>query len=322
MTPCLYGGRFCHISDLVATIIRDINPWLPHQARFGLGYVAMNATLWIDLRDHFAMEHHEEWTEQKEQECTLNDLERDTEVVYRARIIRRQEDKLIADSKEAAAKNLLPERRAARVERQAGTIPRKNDVSSTSMSATLYPDWFLSRAGKRLSPDTPQRYWTPREGAGGCLTLEEELDASSVFDPLQSSQGAEGPRTPPHYSEAPTNIPPFDIAKVGVLPRMSPIMDQENALLNIAPGSPVRHTAPLGLDQGQGGSGPTSCSDSPMSLGSPVPGSSLRLGLKVHTWPVTPSTFSVREGLPRSTVEEDEEEMDAVGSDDADQAQD
>ena len=69
----------------------------------------MNATLWIDLWDHYAMEHHEEWTEQKEQECTLNDLERDTEVVYRARIIRRQEDKLIADSKEAAAKNLPPE---------------------------------------------------------------------------------------------------------------------------------------------------------------------------------------------------------------------
>ena len=106
MTPYLYGGRFRHISDLAATVIRDINPWLPHQACFGWGYVAMNTTLWIDLRDHFAMEHQEEWTEQKEQECALNDLERDTEVVYRARIIRRQEDKLIADSKEAAAKKL------------------------------------------------------------------------------------------------------------------------------------------------------------------------------------------------------------------------
>ena len=190
------------------------------------------------------------------------------------------------------------------------------------MSATLYPDWVLSRAGKRSGPDTPQPYRTPREGAGRRLTLEEELDASSIFDPLQLSQGAEGPRTPPHYSEAPTNIPPFDIAKVGVLPRMSPITDQENALLNVAPGSPVRHAAPAGLDRGQGGSGPSSCSDSPMLLGSPAPGSSLGLALKVHTQPVTPSMFSVREGLPRSTVEEDEEEMDAAGSDDANQAQD
>ena len=248
MTPYLYGGRFRCISDLAATVIRDINPWLPHQACFGWGYVAMNATLWIDLWDHFAMEHHKEWTEQKEQGCALNDLERDTEVVYRAHIIRRQEDKLIADSKEAAMKNLPPERRAAQAERQAGATPRKDDVSSTSMSATLYPDWVLSQAGKRSSPDTPQPYRMPREGAGRCLTLEEELDASSVFDPLQSSQGAEGPRMSPHYSETPTTIPPFEIAKVGVLPRMLPITDQENALLNVTPGSPVRRAAPPGLD--------------------------------------------------------------------------
>ena len=288
---------------LDATVIWDINPWLLHQAHFGWGYVAMNATLWIDQQDHFAMEHQEEWTEQKEQECTLNDLERDTEVVYRARIIRRQEDKLIADSKEAAVKDLLPERWAARAERQAGATPRKDGLSSMSMSTTLYPDWVLSQAGKRSSPDTPQLYWTPREGASRRLTLEEELDASSIFDPLQSSQGAEGPRTPSHYSETLTTIPPFDIAKVGVLPRMSPITDQENALLNVAPGSPVRRAAPPGLDRGQGRSGRSSCSDSPMSLGSPVPGSSLALALKVRTWPVTPLTFGGRDGLPRSTVD-------------------
>ena len=59
-----------------------------------------------------------------------------------------------------------------------------------------------------------------------------------------------------------------------------------------------------------------------MLLGSPMPGSTLALALKVRTRPVTPSTFGGREGLPRSTVEEEDEEMDATGSDDADQAQD
>ena len=106
-------------------------------------------------------------------------------MVYRAHIIRRQEDKLIADSKEAAAKNLPPERRVAHAERQASATLRKDDMSSTSMSANLYPDWVLSRAGKHSSPDMPQPYQTPREGTGRRLTLEEELDASSVFDPLQ-----------------------------------------------------------------------------------------------------------------------------------------
>ena len=158
MTPHLYGGRFCGISNLAATVIQDINPWLPHQVRFGCGYVTMNDMLWIDQRDHFCMEHLEEWAEQKEQACALNDLERDTEVVYRARIIRRQEDKILANSKEAAAKDLPPERQAARAERQASAMPRKDGVSSTSMSATLYPDWVLSRAGKRMSPDMPQPY--------------------------------------------------------------------------------------------------------------------------------------------------------------------
>ena len=341
MTPHLYRGQFHRISDLVATVIWDINPWLPYQMCFGWGYVAMNATLWIDQGDHFAMEHQEEWAKQKEQECTLNDLERDTEVVYRARLIRRQEDKLLADSKEAATKDLPPERRAAHAERQAGITPRKDGMSSTSMSTTHYPDWVLSRAGRRTSPDTPQPYRMPREGTGGRLTLEEELDASSVFDSLQSSQGADGPRMPPHYSKTPTSIPPFDLAKVGVLPhetlttillfdltkvgmmpRMSPITDQENALLNVTPGSPVTHATPPGLDRGQGGSGHSSCPDSPMLLGSLALGSSLALVLKVRTWPVTPSTFGGREELPRSTVEEEEEEMDAAESDDADQAKD
>ena len=167
----------------------------------------------------------------------------------------------------------------------------------------------------------PQLYRIPREDAGGCLTLEEELDASSVFDPLQFSQGAEGPQMPPHYSKTPIYIPQFDIAKMGVLPKMLPVTDQENALLNVAPGSPVTHAAPPGLDRGKGGSGGSSCSGSPMSLGSPAVGSSLALAIKAHTRPGTPSTFGRREELPRGAVEE-EEEMDATKNDDADQATD
>ena len=109
MTPHLYGGHFHCISNLAATLFRDINLWLPHKVRFGWGYVATNATLWIDQWNHFSLEHLEVWAEQKEEDCVLNDLERDTEVVYRARIIKMQEDKLAADKKEADAKGLLPE---------------------------------------------------------------------------------------------------------------------------------------------------------------------------------------------------------------------
>ena len=48
-TRHLYGGRFHQTSDLATTLIRDINPWLLHKSRFGWGYVAMHATLWLDL---------------------------------------------------------------------------------------------------------------------------------------------------------------------------------------------------------------------------------------------------------------------------------
>ena len=96
----------------------------------------------------------------------------------------------------------------------------------------------------------------------------------------------------------PDTIPPFNLAQVGILPKMSPMTDLENALLNLAQGSPVMHTDPPGLGQGQSRTERSSCSRSPMSLGSPA-GMSLALALKVHTCPVMPATFGSREELPR-----------------------
>ena len=125
----------------------------------------------------------------------------------------------------------------------------------------------------------------------------------------------------PHYSETPIYIPQFDIAKVGVLPKMSPITDQENALLNLAPGSPVMCAAPPGLGRGKGGSGHSSCSGSPLLLGSPAVGLSLALAIKVRTRPGTPLMFGRWEELPRGAIEE-EEEMDTKENNDTDQATD
>ena len=71
--------------------------------------MATKATLWLNLQDQFVEEHVEEWEAQKCQTGALNDLERDTKVIYQAHIIKRQEDKAIADSKEAAMKELPPE---------------------------------------------------------------------------------------------------------------------------------------------------------------------------------------------------------------------
>ena len=79
--------------------------------------MAAHVTLWLDMRDQFADEHHMEWEGQKLLTRSLNDLERNTEVIYRERLVKRENDKLAADSREAAAKELLPDRQAAHVER-------------------------------------------------------------------------------------------------------------------------------------------------------------------------------------------------------------
>ena len=109
ITRHLYGGCFHQVSNLANTLIWDINVWMPHSMQFGWSYVATHASLWLDMRDQFAEEHLEEWEAQKCQTTTLNDPERDTEVVYRARVIKRQDNKARANSKEAAAEELPPE---------------------------------------------------------------------------------------------------------------------------------------------------------------------------------------------------------------------
>ena len=69
-------------------------------------------------------------------------------------------------------------------------------------------------------------------------------------------------------------------------------------------------------------SGRSSCSGSPMSLGSPAVTSSLALALRVHYPPRTPATPGGREELPRAAVEGEEEEMDAAEGNGADQTED
>ena len=121
----------------------------------------------------------------------------------------------------------------------------------------------------------------PRQEADRVHTLEEELDTKSVFDPLfglgsQSSQplgsqssaspdttmGAAGPQTPLHFSDTLPTIPPFDLALLGLPAPMSPVMVGENALLGLAPGSPIKSLAPPGIGHGARVSGWSSCSDS------------------------------------------------------------
>ena len=156
--------------------------------------------------------------------------------------------------------------------------------------------------------------------------MEEELDAKSVFDPLApSSQSSEapssqshdgfsprlevaGPKTPPHFSEGPVTIPPFDVSVLDIpnkSPVMSPVTDHENALLNLVPGSPVKNVALTGVSRIHRGSGHSSGAGSPMSIGSPA-GTSLGVALRIRARAPTPTQFDDK------SSSDEEEDMDAM----------
>ena len=117
---------------------------------------------------------------------------------------------------------------------------------------------------------------------------------------------------PLHYNEVPAVIPPFDLARVGILPKMSPVTDQENELQNLVLGSPITCTAPPGLNLGHSRSECSSYSRSPMLLGSPAGTASLALALKVCTRSIMSMISSSRREPPAHDVEE---EMDATEDD-------
>ena len=219
---------------------------------------------------------------------------------------------------------------AAHAERQACATPTKVDVSSTNAGVSLYPNWVVRSKTKPTGHDAPKRYRAPREDAVRNLTLEEELDAASMLNPLKSdsqlsqpdaldNSGAEGPKIPPHYSDASAAIPPFDLTQLGILPKMSPVMEQENELLNLAMGSPIRHGAPPGLSQSQNRSECSSYSGSPMSIGSPAGMASLVCTLQVHTRPTMPTIFSRRRESPAQDIEEEMDATEAEAEEDLDE---
>ena len=90
-------------------------------------------------------------------------------------------------------------------------------------------------------------------------------------------------------------------------------MAGENALLNLAPGSPVKSSVPPGIGHGARVSGQSSCSDSPMSLGSPAITSSLALALKVRAHVLMPALLDdAKTDSSSEDSSSDEEDMDAT----------
>ena len=108
--------------------------------------------------------HHVEWEGQKLLMRSLNYLERNTEVVYRERLVKRENDRLAADSREAAAKELPPDRQVGRAERQAGAMPVNLDIASSSSQADLYPNWIRAPVTRPWGSNQPKTVQNTQAG--------------------------------------------------------------------------------------------------------------------------------------------------------------
>ena len=114
------------------------------------------------MRDQFVDEHDTEWEGQMLLTHSLNNLKCNTEVVYRECLVMRENDKLVADSREVATKELPPDSQAARAERQARATPTNPDVALLSSQAALYPNWVWAPVAKPQDGNQPRLYRMPR----------------------------------------------------------------------------------------------------------------------------------------------------------------
>ena len=80
--------------------------------------------------------------------------------------MKRENDELVADSREAAAIELPPDRQVAHAERQGPAIPMNPDVASSSSQVDLYPNWVQAPVTKPWGGDQPRPYRMPRQEAG------------------------------------------------------------------------------------------------------------------------------------------------------------
>ena len=148
----------------------------------------------------------------------------------------------------------------------------------------------------------------------GLGSQSNQLMGSQSSASPDTTTGAAGSKTLPHFSNTLPTIPPFDMALLGLPALMSPVTVRENVLLGLAPRLPIKSSVLPGIGHGARLLGRSSCSDSPMSLGSPAVTSSLALALKVRAHALTPALLdnAKTDSSSEDTSSSDEEDMDVV----------
>ena len=163
ITTPLYGGRVRKASKLADTLMRDINPLMPHWVRFGWDYVTNHVTTWLDVHEKFVEEHFQEWEAQKMCPYELGALEHSTEDAYCRHLAKRQAESNATDSHKEA-KKLPPECQVAQNLQKQQATPARDDVClAGTENSFLYQDWQLRKSTKPSKEDKVCSYKVPKD---------------------------------------------------------------------------------------------------------------------------------------------------------------
>ena len=238
-------GSLCRTqSALVEKLMEVVNPHFPAvKERITWESVAFGTFHWLESRTAHTEDEKADYEHQlKNRREELNNLEVATQQLWKDWMQAEEINKKRQQAKQAASRGLLPECRAAQLEREKQA--KITGLQTPTQTEDRYPGWVL-QVRKKPGADTPTPYRTPSDSNRGMTTDEHndaigvELGAKDVIDPLASPapRSSLGPQTPPQFMDADVDVPSI------ALPEASPVTHAEDKLLEADPNSPMLTTS-------------------------------------------------------------------------------
>ena len=238
------GGLSRTQSALVERLMEVINPHFPSvKERITLTSVTFGTFHWLESRSRHTEKEKADYERQlKSRREELNDLEVATQQLWQDWMQADEINTKRRQAKQAASRDLPPERRAAQLEREKQA--KITGLQTPTQTEDRYPGW-VAEVRKKPGADTPTPYQTPGDLRRAMNTDEQnatigvELGTKDVIDPLASlaSRSSPGPQTPPQFMDADVDIPSI------ALPAASPVTHAEDQLLEADPDSPMLITS-------------------------------------------------------------------------------
>ena len=220
------GGLSRTQSTLVEQLMEVINPHFPAvKERITWESVAFGSFHWLESCSAHTEKEKADYEHQLRRRENLNELELATQRLWQDWMQADEINKKRQQAKRVASCKLLPERRAAQLEREKQA--KITGLQTTTQTEDRYPGW-VAEVWKKPSADTPTPYQTPGDLRRGMTNDERnaalgaELGAEAVIDPLASPASrrpSPGPQTPPQFMDTDVDIPSIALPPASLVTR-------------------------------------------------------------------------------------------------------